>query len=378
MSEYPSNPLRLRALLDECLAINSPSRHEEGMAALVAHYLHAAGAEVTTDSAAITLGGDTSNILATVPGTGPGPTLLFCAHLDTVEPTPELVVVEADGRLHTDGRTILGADDKAGVAAILELVLALQESGTPHPPLEIVFTVAEEVGLMGSQLLAAERLTARCGFVPDSSGAVGLIITHAPAQKHLHVRMHGVAAHAGMAPERGINAITVAAQAIAALRQGRIDAETTANIGRIHGGKATNIVPDLVEVEGEARSRDPEKLAAQVAHMRAVFEAAAHAAGVHCEVSITDVYPAFTLAPDALPVRLAADALTALGLHPTIAATGGGSDANFLNGFGIPTVILSTGYHHPHCTNEFLELDQLELLVQQLFEIVRLAGTVEA
>jgi tripeptide aminopeptidase len=365
---------RLLSMFLELLAMNSTSRHETPMARKVSALLTELGAEFSTDDAAQVLGAESGNIIAHLPGTMDALPLLFCAHLDTVAPTDHLRIVRENGRISSDGTTILGADDKAGVAAIFEMIYALREHGAPYPPLEFVFTVAEEVGVMGSMVLDYARLQAKIGFVPDSTGPVGSIITHAPAQKHLAVSIRGKAAHAGMAPESGINAITVAARAIAHMRQGRVDDETTANIGVIHGGVATNMIPATVEIEGEARSRDPRKLDEQVAHMRACFAEAAEDAGAEVGIEVTDLYPAFNL-DDADPaVQLATAALAPLGISPLITATGGGSDANYFNGHGIATVILSAGYQHAHGTEEYIEEDQLVLLAQWLYNIAALAG----
>ncbi|MHB9133134.1 MAG: M20/M25/M40 family metallo-hydrolase [Armatimonadota bacterium] len=374
MGDITVNGERLTALFLELLQINSPSRQEGKIAGRMIELLRELGAEIAIDKAGEQLGGETGNIIARIPGTIDAPPLLFCSHLDTVEPTEQLDIRITEGIISSDGTTILGADDKAGLAAIIEMLRMLCDTGTPHPPLEIAFTIAEEVGLMGSTVLDYSMLTARTGFVPDGSGAVGLIITRAPAQKNVKVFIRGRAAHAGMAPEDGINAITVASRAIARVPQGRIDEETTANIGIIRGGKATNIVPDLVEIEGEARSRDPQKLADQVERMQLCFIEEAEKAGASAEVIITDVYPSFNLDEGNLAVSLATVAAVETGITPIVAATGGGSDANFLNGHGIHTVILSAGYQHPHGTNESMPEDQLVLLAQWLFNIARAGG----
>lgn len=375
MHECPINGERLLATFFEFARINSPSRHEGEMAQRVTELLQDLGIEVFIDDAGKKLGGETGNLIARLPGTIDAPPLLFCAHIDTVEPTSALQIQRHDdATITSDGATILGADDKAGVAAIIEMLRSLLASGVPRPPLELVFTIAEEVGLMGSTVLDYSRITATHGFVPDSSGNVGIIVTRAPAQKHLHVAIHGRAAHAGMAPEEGINAITVASRAIANMQQGRIDAETTANIGTIHGGKATNIVPDTVIIEGEARSRDPQKLEQQITHMRDCFLRASEQMGATAEVEITDVYPAFNLDENCASVQLAKEALGVLEITPIVQATGGGSDANFLNGHGVQTVILSAGYFHPHGTNETLIISDFMKLAQWLYHIVRLAG----
>lgn len=366
---------RLLASFLDLLAFDAPSRREGVIAEYLASLLRELGARVEFDDAGTALDAETGNLIARVPGTVDAPALLFCAHLDTVAPTADLVIRREGGTITSNGTTILGADDRAGVAAIIEMLRVLLESGIPRPPLEIAFTIAEEVGVMGSMAMDYTRLTAAIGFVPDTSGDVGAIVTRAPAQKHLQVTIHGKAAHAGMAPERGVSAITIAARAIARMRQGRIDDETTANIGTIHGGKATNIVADYVEMEGEARSRDPEKLEVQVEHMCRCYEEEARAAGGHAEVTVSDVYPAFNLANDHPAVLLACRGLVDLDLPASIIATGGGSDANFLNQHGIGAVILSAGYRNPHCTDEYQDEEQLALLAQWLVNIVCHAGT---
>ncbi len=372
--QQPVNRERLLATFLEMLAINATSRHEAPMARKVRALLEELGVECSTDNAAEALNGDSSNIFARIAGTVDAPSLLFCAHIDTVAPTEHLTIIRKNGRISSDGTTILGADDKAGLAAIFEVVRMLRESAVPHPPLELVFTVAEEIGVMGSMVLDYSKLQSVIGFVPDSTGAVGKIITHAPAQKHLSVSIRGKAAHAGMAPETGISAITVAARAIANMRQGRVDDETTANIGIIHGGAATNIIPEIVQIEAEARSRDPLKLDAQVEHMRNCFEEAAVEAGAFVAVEVTDLYPAFNLEEDSPAVKLAKAALTPMGIAPQIIATGGGSDANFFNGHGIASVILSAGYQNAHGTEEYIEEEQLVLLTQWLYNIATIAG----
>lgn len=365
---------RLVSTFLELVQINSPSRREGAVAQRVMHILHELGAAITVDSSAERLGGETGNIIARLPGTIDAPPILFNSHIDTVEPTETLRVKLHEDKITSDGTTILGADDKAGVAAIIEAVRTVLAAGIPRPPLEIVFTVAEEIGLMGSMVMDYDLLKAKIGFVADSGGNIGRIVNRAPAQKNLKFTVHGKACHAGIAPEQGINAITAAAHAIANIRQGRLDEETTANIGIIHGGKATNIVPDTVEVVGEARSRNPQKLLDQVAHMRQAFEQAAAKLGATVDIDETDIYPAFNLAIDAAPVRIAGKAVEALDLPAIVEATGGGSDANFFNDHGIQTVILSCGMSNPHSHDESLNLDQFHLLAQWLYHIVRVAG----
>lgn len=374
MSELHIDADRLMATFMELAKINSPSKHEGEIAERVMAICRELGAQVLVDNAGETLGGEVGNIIARIPGTVDAPPLLFNAHIDTVEPTESLRVHLRDNLLTTDRTSILGGDDKAGVAAILEMARAVREAGIPRPPLELVFTVAEEIGVMGSMVLDYDLITATTGFVCDSGGNAGRIVNRAPAQKNLKFTVHGRASHAGVAPEKGISAIAVAAQAIANMRQGRLDEETTANVGIIRGGKATNIIPDTVEVLSEARSRRPEKLLAQVAHMRECFLQAAGRMGATVDIEEADIYPAFHVPEDAPAVHLATRALSAMGLSAIVEPTGGGSDANFFNQHGIQAVILSCGMIAPHCHDESLDVEQWTLLTEQLFHIVRLAG----
>jgi tripeptide aminopeptidase len=368
------NRERLLHTFERLLAIEAISREEKPMAEVLLAAMRELGATVRMDDAGVKLGGNVGNLVADLPGTVAAPALLFCAHLDTVQPTVGLQVQRSETHYTSDGTTILGADDRAGIAAMLEMLYTIRDSGMPHPPLQIVFTIAEEIGVMGSMVLDYELITAPYGFVPDTSGPVGRIITSAPAQQHIDVVVTGTAAHAGMCPEKGVCAITIAAKAIARMRLGRVDDETTANIGIIKGGQATNIVADRVEIEGEARSRDPQKLAAQVAHMRACLEEEAAAAGGAVEFRVVDTFPAFTLAPDSPTVRLATQAADAVGAPAVIMATGGGSDANFFNQHGIQAAIISTGYENAHTPAETQNIDELVKLAQMLVEIVALGA----
>ncbi len=368
------NRERLLATFVDLLGVNATSRKEKPMAEMVLAAMHELGATVHLDDAGVQIGGEVGNLIADFPGTVDAPPLLFCAHFDTVQPTEGLVLRQTGEKFTSDGTTILGADDRAGIAAILEMLHTLRDSGMPHPPLQCVFTIAEEIGVMGSMVLDYSLITAPYGFVPDSSGPVGRIIVSAPAQQHIDFVVHGKAAHAGMNPETGVSAITVAAKGIARMKLGRLDDETTANVGIISGGHATNIVADRVEIEAEARSRNPQKLADQVAHMRACLEEEAAAVGATVECTLTDTFPAFTLAADSPTVRMATQAAETVGAPPVVMATGGGSDANFFNQHGVQAAILSTGYENPHGTNESQDIAQLVTLAQWLVEIVALGA----
>src|SRR6476660_4304410 len=271
--------------------IDNPSGEEATIAAHVRGLLEAIGLTVEEDGV--------HNLLARVPGDGVP--LLLNAHMDSVAPCHGVRPLVADGVVRSSGDTVLGADDRAGVAAIIEGVRATLERGGPHRAAELLLTVQEEVGLMGAAAFDTGKLRARTGVTFDSGGDFGGITIAAPSQDSLHAILTGRAAHAGVAPERGINAIVIAANALAAMPLGRIDAETTANIGIIKGGAATNIVPERVELWGEARSHNQDKLVAQVEQMVAALEEAARATGADVKIEITHKYDAYRLAED-LPI----------------------------------------------------------------------------
>lgn len=355
----------------ELVQIDSASKDERLMADALKPRLEALGFTVTEDDAGEKIGGTAGNLIAVLEGQKDAPALLFCAHMDRVEPGRGIKPVVEDGVVKSDGTTILAADDVAGIAAVLEAVRTVQEQQIPHGRLEILFTVAEEGGLFGAKSLDASALQAKAGFFLDTGGPVGTIVVQAPAQKNISATVHGRAAHAGVAPEKGISAILVAAEALTKMKLGRIDEETTANIGLIQGGVATNIIPDRVELKGEARSLDQEKLNRQAEHMAEVIQSTCAAHGVEAEVSISDSYNSFRLTEADYVVQLAVKAAKAMGLEPQIESTGGGSDANIINGYGIPSVILGMGYTNVHTTDEAIPIDQLEAAAQYVLQLIK-------
>ena len=367
-------PARLTSLFLELVQIDSHSRREGRIAARLARELGALGAEVSFDGAGAALGGETGNLIAHLPGTADAPALLLCAHMDTVVPGEGVRPIVEDDVIRSDGTTVLGGDDKSGLALICECVRVCRERGLRHPPLDVVFTVCEEVGLLGAKHLDLARVRARRGLVFDSD-AIGFAFTRAPGANHLEVVVRGRAAHAGMAPERGVSAIRVAAEAIAAMCLGRIDAETTANIGHIEGGRATNIVPDEVRVRGEARSHDPARLAAQTDHMRVCFEeAAARHRGARVEVEVEAAYPPMVVAEDSAVMRLVAAAAARTGRAITAAGMGGGCDANVLNRRGLEVVNLGTGMRDIHTTSEWLKVSDMVAAAEVTLAAIQLAA----
>lgn len=359
--------------------IKAPSRQERQVAEEVKKRLIALGMTVSEDNAGTKIGGDCGNIFARLPGTIPGaPTLLLSAHLDSVEPCTDIKPQRQNGIITSSGDTILGGDDKAGVVSILEALRAVQENHLPHGDVLVVFTVSEEWGLGGSQNIDRSRLIADFGYVLDADGAPGQIITQAPGQNRLDITIYGKSAHAGIAPEEGINAIVVAGAAVAQMQLGRIDAETTANIGVINGGRATNIVPDQVVMQGEARSRDEAKLARQTEHMVKTCQQVAAAHGAKAEVKVTHLFDPFALAPHDQVVELARQAAVNAGLVPHLRATGGGSDANHFNTYGVPCAVLGVGMSKVHTTEEFLREKDLYDTAAYVVALITAAAQVQS
>lgn len=354
-------PERLLQTFLELLRIPSPSGQEAAIAQHLVERLQQLGLEARLDTA--------GNVLACTPRRDGA--LLLGAHMDTVGQKGEVHPVVEGDLIRSDGSNILGGDDKSGIAIILEALTSLLEEGDGLPPLQVVFTVSEEVGLVGAKSLDPADLVAEEGIELDTGGPVGTIIVQAPAQDSLHVVVHGKKAHAGAEPEKGINAIRVAAEAIAAMPLGRIDEETTANIGVIHGGEATNIVPDRVEVKGEARSRDPEKLARQVEAMVRAFQEARDRHNASLDLEVTRAYEGYRLTEDTPVVREVMTALRAQGLEPLLMPSGGGSDANIFNALGVTTVNFSTGMEAVHTPEERIRLSDMVAGARVLEEVLR-------
>ncbi|HHX40696.1 MAG TPA: M20/M25/M40 family metallo-hydrolase [Armatimonadetes bacterium] len=372
---------RVRETFLRLLRMNTPSGQEGPVADFLEAELRALGFETWRDGAGKAIGGETGNLLARRPGSAPeAPTVLLNAHMDTVAPTEALEIVEEpDGVIRSSGTTILGADDKAGLTAILEGVRAAVAEGFPMPTVEIAFTIAEETGLRGARHLDYSSLTATQGYAFDGGKPVGGIVVAAPSQDNVTAVVHGVAAHAGAAPEKGVSAIRIAAEAISRMPLGRIDAETTANIGVIQGGHATNIVPDRVECRGEARSHDDEKLTRQTRAMTDAFNEAAAAAGGRAEVRVERVYSHFGFTENDPLVRRAVSAASRAGIAEVVTRPGGGgSDANIFNTHGIATVVVGLGYDNVHANNEYMSLADLTTAARVALEILRLAGAERA
>lgn len=353
--------------------ISSPTKQEGRFAAHLCKELEGMGLEVSIDDAGEKVGSDTGNVIARLKGNTPGETILFSCHMDTVSPSIDVKPEIRDGIIYSDGTTVLGGDDKAGIAAIMEAIKVIIDNDIPHADIEIIFSIFEEGGLHGAKNLDVSLLKAKQVFVLDSGGDPGQIIVKGPAQDKLEFSVHGRPAHAGVAPEEGISAIMVASEAISQMKLLRIDAETTANIGRIEGGSVTNIVPPEATVIAEARSLNNDKLKAQSDHMVACFEAAAEKYGATVESKVTRMYSAFDVDTSSDIVTKAMTACESIGLKAFTAPSGGGSDTNIFNARGIMAINLGIGEKKPHTLEEHLHIKDLVASSNLVLELVKLS-----
>lgn len=357
----------------EYVKISSHSKKEKKFADFIRRELEDLGLEVYIDGAGEEIGGSTGNIIARLEGNKNKDPILFSCHLDTVMPGEGIKPLEKEGKIVSDGTTILGADDKAGIAAVIEALKVIQENNIEHGLIEVVFSICEEIGLVGARNLEYDKIQSKRAFVLDSGGKPGKIIAQGPAQDNIYVKVLGKEAHAGVSPERGISAIQVAAHAISKMKLLRIDQETTANIGVIQGGEAPNIVTPEVTIKAEARSQDEKKLDKQTKHMLQCFEDVAQEFGAKVEIQTEREYKAFRVEEREEILNIVQKACENIGVHPHTEKTGGGSDTNIYNEHGIKAVNLATGEGNPHTKEEYVEIKDLVTTAGMVVEIIKLA-----
>ncbi len=360
----------LKTFLD-LVKIPSESGHEKKVTDYLVARLTSLGMKVEVDKAGELVGSDTGNIIGRMVGTLPG-SIALSAHQDTVVPGVGISPKIVDGDIRSDGLTILGADDKAGLAIILETLEFYRDK--PHPTIEVIFDICEEIGLRGASVLDLSKIYSKNSVILDVDGPPGRINIVAPYQDVCKVVIKGKPSHAGVSPEKGVSAIEVASKAIAQMKLGRLDAGTTANIGIIQGGKATNIVAAECKVDMESRSHDEAKLNAQTAHMLELFEREAKKAGAQIEYTRERVFKGYKFEPtDHLP-SLVANAALAVGIKPQFIKSGGGSVSNIFNAKGLSSVVIGVGFENPHSTDEFIKVKDLEDSTRWLFKMVELVS----
>ncbi len=361
---------RLKQLFIDLVSIDSVSRHEGDIALHLKDVMTKLGLEVIEDNSKETTGLGSNNLIGVLKGTVEG-SLLFSCHTDTVTPGNGVEVVEKDGVLYSKGDTILAADDKAGIAILLEAIHQIKEQQLPTKTLEFVFSPGEEIGLVGASALDMSMIQSDMGYVLDMGGPVGHVTVGSPSMYMYDVVLHGKPAHAGLEPEKGISCVSMMQEALSKLSFGRIDEETTANIGVIHGGEATNIVMDHMMIKGEVRSISDKKAQALVAQVEQAFNEAALKHGGQVEFTKDKKATGFKIENDQPVMQRLINATKAIGLECVTEVSGGGSDANVFNAAGKHVVNLSIGYDKIHTTEEHIALKDMEQAVSLVLELVK-------
>ncbi|MFO7765933.1 MAG: M20/M25/M40 family metallo-hydrolase [Pelovirga sp.] len=373
------NKQRLSNEFFNLASIDSPSYKEAAIAAYLQQRFITLGADVVFDTCGAAIGSDSGNMIARFPGTRKGDPFIVCLHMDTVSPAENVQPLLSDGIFTSAGDTVLGADDKAGIAELIEAIDVLHERNIPYGPLEVVITVCEEQGLVGAKELDFTAFKAKRGIALDTTG-IDRIINRAPAANRMNIDISGIEAHAGVCPEQGLSAIVIAARAIARMTLGRVDEHTTANIGIMNGGIAINIIPGQVNLRGEVRSHRPERLQQVTEAIVRCFEEEVYNSSVVVDgetrhatmaIEINEDFPAMQIPQTASIVQLVLDAGNTLKRPQQVAAAGGGSDANIFNGHGIDMVILGTGMAKVHTPQEQVAVADMEKVSELLVEIIR-------
>ncbi len=377
------NRERLATTFTELCEIDSPSRKEGNISKRLKEIFTALGANTLyEDNSSSQTGSESGNLIIRFSGNSDsGESLFFSCHMDTVKPAEGVEVIRSGDIFSSKGDTILGGDDKSGIAAIIELLTLIKENNIPHPTIEIIITTCEEIGLLGAKYLEFDKIESKYGYALDSSG-INHVVVGAPAANKINVEITGQAAHAGLCPEMGINALALAAEALNKLKLGRLDHESTCNFGLIQGGVAANIVPEKILIKGEVRSHSTEKLQSYTETITRAFEETIekwrpneHTGAKKPTLSITiiDDYPALSIPADAPVLKRVEQGAVIAGKEIKFIVAGGGSDANILCGKGLPTAIIATGMNKVHTLEEQLDLGDLVSLTELLYGITTAA-----
>ncbi|CAD2077889.1 M20/M25/M40 family metallo-hydrolase [Jeotgalicoccus meleagridis] len=365
------NKERLTEQFLEIVQIDSESGQERQVADYLIDLLNELELSGFEDNSQAETGYGAGNLIYTLKGESDISPIAFMVHMDTVTPGNGVKPHIEDGYVYSDGTTILGSDDKAGISAIIEAVRHIKEENIPHGDVEVVITVGEETGLVGAKALDIKNLKSKFGYAVDGTGQVGTIVNRAPSQTKLKAKIYGKKAHAGIEPEKGISAINIAAKAISKMTLGRLDEETTSNIGTITGGQATNIVADYAEILAEVRSLSDEKLQTETDKIKKDFEETAKELGGNAEVEVELMYPSLHAHTEDPVITTAEKAIQNIDRQANIISLGGGSDGNIFHGRGVPTAILGVGYEYIHTTSERMPLEELYKMTELIVEIVK-------
>jgi len=371
---------RMTQHLMDLIRIDSPSKMEKNVALKLKDEMKELGAECIFDNVGNKIDGNVGNLIVKVKGNTVAPTFFLSSHMDTVAPGLGIQPRIDDGIMRSDGTTILGGDDKSGVSIIVEVIRTLKEQNIPHGDIEVAFTICEEIGLLGAKYIDISLFKSKYGIVLDSSTPKKLVLK-CPTSDVAVFKIHGLEAHAGLCPENGINSIKIVSEAISNMKIGRIDHETTSNIGVITGGVATNIIPNFVMVKGEARSHNNEKLDKEIEHMCKCFNDAAEKYSVNLEgetikptveIEVERVYEKMDVSSEAYITRMVDTAVKNLGHEIEHQTSGGGCDANYFNNMGIECVNLGTGMYELHTVNEYVIMDELYRSADIVLETIQL------
>jgi len=355
----------------EMVKIPSPSLNERAVADYVKVKLEELGLEVTEDNAGESCKGNTGNIIGILKSKGDNTKkILFSAHMDTVLPCDKITPIIEDGIIKSDGTSVLGGDDKAGIVAILEMLEQLKEDNLDHPEIIVVFSIAEEIGLFGARAMDTKKYTPDFGIIIDSGGSPGTVIIQAPFAAKGKFEIIGKPAHAGIEPEKGINALVVASHAITQLKLGRVDENTTSNIGVITGGSAVNIVMPSVTMLYEARSFNGETLDNLLSETQAIFTETAEKFGAEFKGSISKEYDGFKIKENSKILKIVEDACKDIHVEYQPIKSGGGSDTNIYNSKGIPSINLGVGMSKVHTKEEFIKIEDMVGCTKLLLSII--------
>ncbi len=376
MPDIAVNQERLINFFLDLARQNTPPKREAAAMRVAEPWLKNLGFEITYDDAGEKVGGgEIGNMIAFKKGTVEGaPCIFFSSHFDTVEPTPGLDPKIEGDRIVSDGSTIVGADDKSGLAAIIEAMHVVQEQNISHGDIQLLLTICEEIGLQGAKYMDPKLIKAKYGFVLDAGPPIGSTVYEAPYQDIFDVHIHGKPAHAGAEPENGVSAIRIAALAISRMKLGRVDPETTANVGIIRGGEATNIITAEVYLKCESRSRNLEKLERQTAAMHDALRQAAEEIGGTVDIETTRAYNGYEIPMSDPILEIIEQATERIGLEHLLRVTGGGADANYFNEFGVRTAVLGCAMNNIHRHDEYATISDMVASAKQVVSIVQVSA----
>ena len=369
------NTNRLENLFIDLCKIKSESKNEKDVFDFLQALFTSDGYEIITDDAHKNFGGNTPNMFIKIDGTLAGPTVMLSAHIDTVIAGGNIEPVYDGEYIRSKGNTILGADDKAGIAGIIEAIRVVKENNVPHLPLLLAITVSEEIGLLGAKYAQIDESDAQYGVVLDTGGPIGTIINEAPYHEYYKIKVFGKSAHAGIEPENGINAIKLAAKLIEELPTGRIDETSTTNIAQIKGGVANNIVPEVVTILGEVRSTNEQKLITIINEIKIACDSFT-TGDSKIIFSSEREYDGYKLEENSKLIKALKEAAIAIGQEPIVKSTGGGSDANFFNKKGIETTVISCGMAKVHTHNEEIKVSDLHKATEMVLSFICDEGNV--